>query len=609
MTTTARELRLSPLGGVGRFGRNCLLVEDLGQAQALVVDCGARFAGPELPGFDVGLPDLERLAATTSQVLGYVITHGHEDHIGGLPFALRERPAPVWCTRFTSHFVKRRCERAGVAVDIQLLDYGVATSLGPFEVTLCAVSHSIPGAASLLLKTPVGTVVHSGDFRIDSDPVFGPPTDLETLTRAGDDGVACLLADSTGALSPGANPGERAVAAPLLRSFVDDDGDAWRGAVVVALFASHLQRLALLVDVCRRQGRRLLLLGRGLKEALRMALAEAAFAPDDVLVSESDARALPRHLVCVAVTGSQGEPDAMLARLARALAFSAASSSSTSLSTAATSSAQERVAYPLQAGDRVVFSARVIPGNEAAVQGLLDTLTEGGIDIVAGRHSPHVSGHGHEEDLRLLLAAVRPEVFVALHGGPPNLRGHGALARRALLHQPRVVGLRDGHSLLLVRADDGGLSFHHRPGEKAREPAVQSGQVSWFPSPLAKARVRMHQAGVLVVVVDDQDVVAVEGRGLFPALAPEDELLARIKQRLRDAVLGRGHVDDDDLRAVARMFWRAQRTPPEVVVVPLQRGAAPEGRHPARQVVRARPCGFATTRASSVRRARRRRRL
>jgi ribonuclease J len=565
-TTTTSELRLTPLGGVGRFGRNCLLVEDAASGAALVVDCGVRFAGPELPGFSSALPDLERLTALGDRLLAYVVTHGHEDHIGALPFALRETKAPVICTPFTRHFVKRRCERHGVAVDLDVVDYGEPRTLGPFSLSFAAVSHSIPGAASLVLRTPVGTVVHSGDFRVDDDPVFGPPTDLATLERAGDDGVVCLLADSTGALSPGKNPGERAVHDDLQRCFVDDDGRAWKGAVVVALFASHLQRLALVVAACRAHGRRLVLLGRGLKEALQMALAEGVLAPDDVLISESDARALPRHLVCVAVTGSQGEPDAMLARLARALA----SSSSSEKSSGRTSG--RGVPWDVVAGDRVVFSARVIPGNELAVQPLVDAFADAGVDVVTGRKSPHVSGHGHVEDLRLLLAATRPQSFVALHGNPQNLTGHGALARDLGVAARRVHALRDGHTLVIARDVDAAAStstaprFTHVAGERAREPAVQGSDVAWFPRGIAAARERMGQGGVLVVIVDESGVTAVHERGVFPAV-DDCALVARVRAVLHEAVVARGGVDDDALRAAARVFRRAGRASPEIVVV------------------------------------------
>ena len=362
-------LRLTPLGGVGRFGRNCLLIEDEASGGVVVVDCGVRFAGPELPGFDVGLPDLERLGALGNRLLAYIVTHGHEDHIGALPLALRERSAPVYCTSFTARFLQRRCARLGQKhPPIDVLDYGENRTVGVFSLSFAAVSHSIPGAASLILHTPVGVIVHSGDFRVDEDPVFGLPTDLDSLSAAaGPEGVACLLADSTGATTAGRNGGERAVG-PRLEACFHDDGDPVDGVIFVALFASHLQRLAVLIDVCRRRKRKLVLLGRGLLEVLQMGLAEGCIDGSDVIVDQSALRNLPRHRVCVALTGSQGEERAALARLARR---------------------DPSLGVLVEAGDRVVFSARVIPGNERVVQPLVDAFVDQGATVIAGRAAPH----------------------------------------------------------------------------------------------------------------------------------------------------------------------------------------------------------------------------
>ena len=541
-------LRLTPLGGVGRFGRNCLLVQDEPSGAAVVVDCGVRFAGPELPGFDVGLPDLERLKSLGDRLLAYIVTHGHEDHIGAMPLALRERSAPVYCTSFTARFLQRRCARIGEKrPPIDVLSYGETRTLGPFSFSFAAVSHSIPGAASLILRTPVGVIVHSGDFRVDEDPVFGLPTDLDSLREAaGVDGIACLLADSTGATLPGRNGGEKAVGPGLLRCFRadqdddSDDGSDVDGAVFVALFASHLQRLALLIDICRRRKRKLVLLGRGLLEALQMGLAEGVIDGSDVIVDETALRNLPRHRLCIAVTGSQGEERAALARLARR---------------------DPTLGILVEAGDRVVFSARVIPGNERAVQPLVDAFIDQGADVVAGRGAPHVSGHGFAEDLRMLLQATRPRCFVALHGNPENLVAHGDLAREVGLDDERIVGLRDGHSLVL----DTSAGPRHVEAPKAHEPAAIDGDVCWFPASLAQSRQRMGKAGVLVVnVVDGVDVTVVP-HAVFPDVA--GPLLDKIKEALRASVRERGGVDDAARRSISRLFYRQHRSPPELLLL------------------------------------------
>lgn len=571
-TTTGAALRLTPLGGVGHFGRNCLLVEQLGEGDvagdALLVDCGVRFPGPELPGFDAALPDLERLAGVGERLKGVVVTHGHEDHIGALPFLLRERPGlPVYCTGFTSHFIARRCARFDVEVDPIVLAFGEVRDVAGCGISFAAVSHSIPGAASVVLRTPVGVVVHSGDFRIDEDPLLGPPTDLDSLAAAaGDDGVRCLLADSTGALSDdrrtaetGRRSPERDVGAALDRCFVDDDGAPFGGLVVVGLFASHLQRLALLAETCRRHRRKLLLLGTGLAEVYAMALAHrddrflhgetggAFFA--EVVVDEAGAKNLPREHLCIAATGTQGEPQAALARLARGDAG---------------------LPFSVGAGDRVVFSARIIPGNELKVQAVVDALVDRGCDVVVGRDAPHVSGHGGLRDLQDLIGATRPRSFVALHGTPMHLVAHGRLARALGVAADRVVGLRDGHSLVLTR--DG---MRHVESGRAGEPAVVAGEVCDFPRGIARTRRRLHEGGVLVLEVgnhvddDGQETLAIHcvtARGVFP---PVDEAIIHaladiLRERHRQGLPLDG---DDAEKHLARPWKKRWRPAPEIVIL------------------------------------------
>ncbi|MCC7070592.1 MAG: ribonuclease J [Deltaproteobacteria bacterium] len=532
-------LVITPLGGVGHFGRNCLLleVEERGaRGPALLVDCGARFVHDEAPGFDVGLPDLERIGALGERLVGTVITHGHEDHIGALPYAARENDKPLWATAFTARLIERRFARLGArppAIDV--VQPGDVRAIGPFTVRWLAVSHSIPDATALVIDTPVGRLVHSGDFRVDRDPVLGPATDLEGLTRAGDEGVLCLLADSTGAMSEGDNPGERSVGAAL--------GAALSGAsqrVAVALFASHVQRLQLLADACRAHGRRLALVGLGLKEVHAIARELHLVTLDDLLVDESDLVSFPRGRQCLAVTGTQGEPQSALSRLA----------------------ADTHPSLRLERGDRLVMSARVIPGNEARVLEVLEALAERGVEIVDGSAAPHVSGHGYAGDLAALVLATRPASFVALHGNARNLLAHQALARSAGVAPERVVDLRDGGSL---RIDSDG-QLERSTGERARQPLAAFGVVEHFPESTIQARRRMATAGALVVYAQGgaPDLLL---RGVAPAL--QDELLLAVRGQARALLAAVGtDAERDAVRAVARLFWRAGRPPPEIIVIP-----------------------------------------
>jgi ribonuclease J len=533
------SLRLTPLGGVGQFGRNCLLVEleENGEpGPAILVDCGVRFVADEAPGFDVGLPDLERIAALGDRLLAYVVTHGHEDHIGGLPYAARENRKQIVATPFTAKLIERRFERTGDEPPLlDVVAMGETRAFGPFTVRWVNVSHSIPDASAVVIRTPVGTVVHSGDFRVDDDPVLGAKTDLDALREAGDDGVALLLADSTGALAPGRNPGERSVRGPL-----EDAVRTSTGRVAVAMFASHVQRLALLADVCRETNRRLCLLGAGLRDTLKIARELALFPIDDVILDEADLPSFPRARICLAVTGSQGERDSALSRLARG----------------------DHPAAVLEKGDRAVLSARVIPGNEMKVHAVLEALAERGVELVEGPRAPHVSGHGYAGDLELLLGATRPRAFVALHGNARNLLAHASLARAAGLSEDRVVDLRDGSTLVL---DEGGV-LRHLPGLRAHEPLAAYGEVEMFPRDIVQSRRRLGTAGVLVVL--GTSPVTLVMRGVAPAI-PDDvvrALQAQAPQAL--AVVGTAE-EPQAVRDLARHFWRARRVPPEIVLVPM----------------------------------------
>ena len=535
----SERIRLTPLGGVGRFGRNCLLIEHLGldgtPGDALVVDCGVRFVGDDAPGFDVGLPDLERLGSVGDRLKGYVITHGHEDHIGGLPYALRERQAPVFCTSWTARLIARRCARVGGAVPaIDVVDFGERRSIGPFTFRLLAVSHSIPDASCLVLDTPAGTLVHSGDFRVDDDPVLGEKTDMPGLTAVGDAGVVALLADSTGALTEGKNAGERSVWPSLQASI-----EGALGRVFVTLFASHLQRLALLLELARQSNRKVGLLGKGLQDTRGLAEAEARLLFGDGLLEERALQQLPRHRQLWCVTGSQGESGAALARLSRG----------------------DESMPPLERGDRVVVSARVIPGNELRVAEILEALAERGADIVDGRRAPHVSGHGSRQDLEALVLATRPACFVALHGNARNLLAHQELVASAGVEKDRVVDLRDGSSLVI--SADAGIEGHAAP--RAHEPVAAFGEVEYFPRDTIAARQRMGTAGVLVVV--DADPVHLVCRGIFPRLS--EDLERALRQDAAKALALHGTEQGAAaLHTLTRHFRRHRRVPPEIVLLP-----------------------------------------
>ncbi len=412
---------------------NCLAVEAAGRIA--VVDCGVLFPDENV-GVDVIAPDLGWLLERKAQVGAVFLTHGHEDHVGALPFLLRHLQVPVYGTRFTLAAVKARLDEAGVAADLREVAPGDVREAGedaPILAEFIAVTHSIPDACALALTTPQGTILHTGDFKLDDAPVAGPRTDLARLEALGRAGVRLLLSDSTNAEQPGWSTSEADVG-PALGDVMHDAA----GRVFVATFASNLHRLQQVVRAAAAAGRRLAVLGRGMVEAFELGrrlryLEEPAWLP----VGAEEARRLPPRELAVLTTGTQGEPRSALARLARG----------------------EHPDMAVRPGDTVVFSSRRIPGSELMVGRLVDDLCRRGAvvlgDLVrSGGPGPlHASGHAHEGEQRRLLALVRPERFVPVHGQYRHLARHVAHAVAEGVPPERCHLLTDGDVLEL---DDAG---------------------------------------------------------------------------------------------------------------------------------------------------------
>lgn len=423
-------VEITLLGGVGEFGRNCLLLDDEELGAAVVIDCGLKVvdgganADGEQGARVVELPDLEALRKVRDRLVGYVITHGHDDHIGGLPEAMGLCPAPVFATRFTRERIRQRFRRAGKpSPELMAVDAEMRRHVGPFLVEWVHVSHSIPDATAVLVHTSEGVVVHSGDFRVDEDPLLGPPTDMAALTRAGDEGIALLMSDSTGATLPGDNPGERSVVQPLAAAL-----EGAEGRVLVTTFSTHVQRLQMIMDLCKERNRRVIPIGRGMRDVVNAARQLNLLKGEGVLMAEGDLWAVPPSYVCLLATGSQAEPGSALWRIANG----------------------HHARVTLEKGDRVVFSTRTIPGNEDEVEKMRAKLREAGVEVYDGREGRHVSGHGHSGDLARLLQATRPTRFLALHGEDRMLEAHRALARANGVGDEGILMARNGDRLRLV---------------------------------------------------------------------------------------------------------------------------------------------------------------
>jgi ribonuclease J len=426
----APPVRIVPLGGLGEVGMNCLAVECDGRIA--VVDCGIMFPTEAL-GVDVIAPDLTWLRERREAIGAVFLTHGHEDHLGALPFLLRDVKVPVYGTRFTLALLRPRLAEAGVAADLREVTPGAVRPAGdasPLSAEFFSVTHSIPDACGLALATPQGTLLHSGDFKIDARPVAGPGMDLARVETLGRAGVRLLLSDSTNAERAGSAPSESEVGPALERAF-----ERARGRVLVACFASNVHRIQQVVNAARAFGRRLALLGRSMEANVRLAR-ELGYLdlPAWMPVGFPEARDLPPRELCVLTTGTQGEPRSALARLARG----------------------EHPDLAVAPGDLVVLSSRFIPGNEVAVGQLVNELCRRGADVATEGPEPlHVTGHAQEADQRRLIALARPAHFVPIHGEYRHLARHAAHAaaegvpRRDVLVDGQVLELSDGAARVL----------------------------------------------------------------------------------------------------------------------------------------------------------------
>lgn len=419
------ELVFCPLGGVGEIGMNFALY-GLGPSNArkwLIVDVGVTFPDAHLPGVDLVLPDTRFIESELHNVVGIVITHAHEDHYGALLDLWPRLKKKVWMTPFTAGLLeaKRRYE-GGPEVDVEVYRAGERFQIGPFELEAIPVTHSIPEPVSLAIRTPLGTVVHTGDWKIDPAPAIGPMTDENRFRQLGDEGVTALICDSTNALREGDSPSEQDVGQGL-REVIEQAS----GRVAVTTFSSNVGRIRSIAEAARDAGRQVLVLGSSLKRVINVAQEIGYLDGLPEFVDEQDYAYIPRENLVILCTGSQGEPRAALAKLAR----------------------DEMKTVSLTPGDTVVYSSRVIPGNEKAILEIKNLLIEQGIKIIEdGDALVHVSGHPRRNELKRMYEWVRPRILVPVHGEAQHLVAHGALG--AMSGIPEVAQVRNGDMIRLA---------------------------------------------------------------------------------------------------------------------------------------------------------------
>ncbi|MBI1983502.1 MAG: ribonuclease J [Acidobacteria bacterium] len=406
ISSTSGTLRAIPLGGLGEFGMNMMAFEY--DDHLVVVDCGLMFPDAEMLGVDIVIPDIAYLRQNQERIRAILLTHGHEDHIGALPYVLDEIDAPVYGTPFTLALARAKLVEQGMAdvVELREMKPGAPFEVGPFRVEFIHLTHSIIQAGALALTTPLGTVIHTGDFKFDPTPTDGKVSDLHTLADYGRRGVLALFSDSTNIDRPGMTPSERAV-----RERFEEIMAEAKGRVLISCFSTSLHRMQIVTDLAAEYGRRLCFVGRSMFQnseiAQQMGLLRV---PEGMILQPQDLRKAPRNQVAVLVAGSQGEPMAALSRVA----------------------VDKHRWLKIEPGDDMVISARVIPGNEKSIFRMIDHLYRRGarIHYQDGSQPPvHVSGHGSAEEMKLMLNLVRPKYFVPIHGEYRQLYRHAAAAR------------------------------------------------------------------------------------------------------------------------------------------------------------------------------------
>jgi ribonuclease J len=496
--------RIIPLGGLGEVGKNLTVVES--DDGIVVIDAGIAFPRDEHLGVDLLLPDFSYLREREDMIRAIVLTHGHEDHVGGLPYLLRELEIPeVWATRLTLGLVKSKLDEHGLLRAAELIEAdpeGGVMEVGPFRAEFIRMAHSIPDAVAVCLETPGGRILHTGDYKIDHTPVDGFRTDVGRLAELGNRGIDLLLGDSTNAERPGVTPSERTV------------GDAFRqiiprcrGRVLIASFASNVHRMQQAIEVAYETGRKVCVIGRSLRKNVNIARNLGYMeVPEDILVRPNDLDEIAPERTMILCTGSQGEPLSALVRIAFG----------------------DHQNVQVREGDTVIISAKPVPGNELKVHDTINRLAKGGAEVLHQEIAPvHASGHGNSEELRMILGLLRPRAVMPVHGEYRMLAAHGRLARDAGVSPENVVIAENG-SVVALGASGARVAGSVEAGVTFVD-GLAVGDVRD-----ASLRDRRHLAedGVLIVVAT---VAAQNGHEITP---PE--------------VIARGFSGSDDVLAEAR---------------------------------------------------------
>ena len=521
----ADKLRIVPLGGLGEIGKNCMVLET--NEDMVLIDAGLMFPDEEMLGVDLIIPDVGYVRERLNKLRGILITHGHEDHVGALPYMLpalrlpNGKLPPVYCTQLTRGLISLKLDEHHLLAeaDLRLVRPGSVVKLGRLSAEWVHITHSIPDATSIALTTPFGVVLHSGDFKFDHTPVMGDPPDLTRIAELGRNGVLLLFSDSTYADRAGYTPSEVVVSEVLDRTMATAPG-----RVIVATFASLISRIQQVVDAATHNGRRVFVTGRSMMKNIEMAKEQGYLdVPDDILGPLDRMKKLAPEQIAILTTGAQGEPSSALVRMAN----------------------HDHRHIEIMAGDTVVFSSSAIPGNELLINRTIDNLYRLGANVLFSRiANVHVSGHGATEELKLMIALARPKYFVPVHGEYRHLVMHSQIARSMGVEDANVFTIEDGD---ILEIDKRGA---RRSGQTSADFVYVDGLSVGVDQVILRDRKTLAGDGVLVAIVTldrhtgkpigRPDVVS---RG-FVESELSDDLMERARDVITDALQGAEHMAD-----------------------------------------------------------------
>ena len=518
MSQKQKKLRIIPIGGLGEVGKNMMAYEY--QNQVLIVDAGMMFPENDMLGIDYIIPDFEYLKEKSRHVVGIVVTHGHEDHIGAIHHVIEQIPAPIFATPLTLGLIEVKLARHGLAskADLRKVQAGETVQIGPFKVEFFHVCHSIPDGVGLGITTPAGLVIHTGDFKFDHTPVDGWPTDYAKLAELSTRGVDLLLADSTNSERQGWTPSERVIGPALDSVFKDAPG-----RVIVATFASLISRMQQVADAAVRYNRKLAFVGMSMVDNAKIARKLGYLVvPDETLVSIDQALNLPPKKVALMCTGSQGEPSSIIGRL----------------------STGTNRQFDIEPNDTIVLSSHPIPGNEEPISRTINRLLRRGANVIYDSIAPvHVSGHASQEEQKLLLNLVRPKHFMPVHGELRQLKRHAFLAQQVGINEKDIVVVENGQ---VVELANGKISLGERiPGGYV---FVEGGSIGDVDSAIMREREQLSRSGIFLInlSIDKRHGKLVHGPEITTHgfLSPEDAeaILSSTKKKVVE-IINRGGED------------------------------------------------------------------